>query len=663
MTISDILAFRDTWTAAPEEGFSLEKILLRAAQDRAKKAEVPKLVLSDHGFKIRSRAEMDEAELELRRVQATLNKLSEDNYDAVVAELMTPKLIYEPDILKGAVNIIFSKAVAEPVFSGLYARLCGSFVAYEKTLLEQAKADPNCYVERMIREREERRGNEKDADVLTRAMRVGDTVRVALVLRCQDFFSTFVEQPPAENEESVERLRRQNLANIKFVGELYLRSLVKNSVVTVVSLSALNLADTLMLNLRRPPGKPVTDVDVEMVISLLNVVGKQFDERTPESEKAAVWKGLENCQNDPKISKRIHFLLQNLLEWRKSGYKPKDTTPMTSSSANTEPAHNINKNAHAKPNQGRSMDRNLPSAHSLSHMDGSANRRGLENLRHPDSGNLSQAPAAAGAAGGAVPQLNEEEMKLASLALPPKTLNAEMEKMVLAIARACAEEDNYASAQAGIVEAIGKEDANTALMSAVFIVAKRITQTNKEAESQLLTTFLQKCTVLQESLLRGLSWCLCNAISHSLSEDYPRLFSRFCVMVASLKCLPLSKVCCNIMIRTAHYLDSLIVMLEGDEETWQEEFLNVWSLLLTEWKKSRGDDINSQDVVEQIGQLKPKPFMSDVMPDFVNELLAQKVLSHQDLSNWLKKVGKKKGEAFCEHLRQFYPTLMEESCQ
>lgn len=63
------------------------------------------------------------------------------------------------------------------------------------------------------------------------------------------------------------------MSNIKFVGELYMKSLVTNKVVVIVCTTALVLGDD-----PERTKTTVTDVDVEMVISLMNVLGKKFDE-------------------------------------------------------------------------------------------------------------------------------------------------------------------------------------------------------------------------------------------------------------------------------------------------------------------------------------------------------------------------------------------------
>ncbi|KAG5490765.1 hypothetical protein JKF63_00887 [Porcisia hertigi] len=342
MTLADILAFRDTWTAIPEPNFSLERVLLMARLEKQRKAKIPKLVMSEKGFRVRDKNDMDESERELRRVQGTLNKLTSMNFDAVVEEALSPDLVLNPLVLKGAVDIIFNKAMAEPVFSGVYAQLCQRIKVYEQDLVAEAAEKPNSELGQLMAAMQAREEDQKN---------VSGRVRNALVMRCQEFHDSFVKQPPPSNAEAEEQLRKRNMANIKFVGELYMRSVISHRVILAVCSTA------LVLGFIPSPKLVTTDADLEMMVSLMNVIGKRFDENAamalhhvPKDSAAAehphdcIWRALKSSMNDPRFSRRIRFLIQNLLEWRNSGWKPKETQAQEPSGGGAEDNSNANNN-------------------------------------------------------------------------------------------------------------------------------------------------------------------------------------------------------------------------------------------------------------------------------------------------------------------------------
>lgn len=371
MTLADILAFRDTWKEIPEPNFSLERVLLTARMEKQRKAEIPKLVMSENGFRVRDKKDMDESELELRRVQGSLNKLTDKNFDAVVEETLSPDLVLNPVVLKGTVDIIFSKAMAEPVFSGIYAQLCQRINVYEQELVAEAEANPDSEIGRRV-------AALREADIAAGKPPASGRVRTVLILRCQMFHDNFVNQPPATDPETAEALRKRNMANIKFVGELYMRSLIFHRVILAICSTA------LVLNFVASSKMVTTDVDLEMVVNLMNVIGKKFDENAatalhsgakdaPSSEHPhdTIWRALNSAMNDPRFSRRIRFLIQNLLEWRSEGWKVKETPAQGSSGGDAENSEAGNANAgerlphRASGGQGGNMHRN-PSSTNMS---------------------------------------------------------------------------------------------------------------------------------------------------------------------------------------------------------------------------------------------------------------------------------------------------------
>lgn len=58
----------------------------------------------------------------IRQVKGTLNKLTPDNFDKLVQQIVD--LVKNAEVLGKTISLVFEKAVAEPTFCALYATLC-----------------------------------------------------------------------------------------------------------------------------------------------------------------------------------------------------------------------------------------------------------------------------------------------------------------------------------------------------------------------------------------------------------------------------------------------------------------------------------------------------------------------------------------------------------
>ncbi|RNC30037.1 putative eukaryotic initiation factor 4a, partial [Trypanosoma cruzi] len=131
MTIPDLLAYRDTWKERLSDDFSLGRILFAARAAKSKPAAPEKLVMTSNGFKVKDRDAIAPSERGVRMVQSTLNKLTESNFDLIAKAILVPEIILNANVVADVVRLIYDKALVEPVFAGLYARLCYMIVRYE----------------------------------------------------------------------------------------------------------------------------------------------------------------------------------------------------------------------------------------------------------------------------------------------------------------------------------------------------------------------------------------------------------------------------------------------------------------------------------------------------------------------------------------------------
>ncbi|CCW63267.1 unnamed protein product [Phytomonas sp. EM1] len=662
MSVAQILAFRDTWTDAPHKGFSVDRMLCSARMEKQKKTEVPKLVMSDNGFRVRDKTEMDESELELRRVQSALNKLTEQNFDVVSQEMLSHDLICNAAVLPGVVKIVFNKAVSEPVFSALYARLCARIANYERELVNESKSNPR------ILQRLEAAQKQLMRDSYMPP--VGDFVRFVLVSHCQKIYDEFRTQVSPKDPETAEQLRKQNMANIKFIGELYVKSLMTTRVIMSIASYALALGIE--------PGVTktnVSDVDLEIAYNLFYVIGRKFDEMPKNTYGDVVWGAFQKYADDSGFPRRIRFLVQNLLDWRKSGWKPKDVTPLVSSSANTDTQsgsnnpNTHNESQHSKPmhrvvsinnyqhqhqhyQQARSQERGNSYVDLGQFNDGTNSGPFFQSwLPPPGSGVLPETEATS---------MSEEDKKLLVLAQPPKSLTPEVEAQICSIIRDATVGDDWPYAENALRELMPNEGKLVSITCAVFAITKKVTLSNIEDDRKLFSTSLQN-SIFAPVVSRGYSWFLADAIVESYKEDVPLVFSRFIAAVLATPSLDFLVVVRDVMARTANYLDVLLTAFNYVNVEWDEDFIEVWSSLVSAWSRERSNDAELRDpirILDCIAGVKQRSFMRDIAPDFVMELVTAGIITDEAVSAWTAEKGNNdKFKAFYKQIMQLFPGL------
>ena len=67
---------------------------------------------------------LDDTEKVLRDVRAILNKLTPQNFQKLVSDLVNLEINANDNRLRGTIDIIFEKSIDEPKFSQTYANLC-----------------------------------------------------------------------------------------------------------------------------------------------------------------------------------------------------------------------------------------------------------------------------------------------------------------------------------------------------------------------------------------------------------------------------------------------------------------------------------------------------------------------------------------------------------
>ncbi len=244
--------------------------------------------------------EEDSDEIILKKSLLILNKLSLTKFDKLSDAFIECGIGRNPACLTGAIELIVKKAQDEPHFAAMYAALC----------LKLAKA-PLAFEEEGKRKK----------------------FKKMLLTECQKEFEQDTETKMALAVEGIEdEEERQNKANLvkkhylghmRFIGELYKGELI-NIKIMLMCLSALLEGEE--------DAKTVDEEKIECFAKLMTVIGMILEQqsmnlkevgKTESSENLAnCWKivqGMISGVEGPKVSNRLKFMLQDLVEMKDNG--------------------------------------------------------------------------------------------------------------------------------------------------------------------------------------------------------------------------------------------------------------------------------------------------------------------------------------------------------
>merc|ERR1712192_4934 len=228
-----------------------------------------------------------------RKVKSLLNKISPDNLSTIAARIKSEANVENVAELKIVIGQIFSKALAEPHYCETYADL----VFHLKTEMPEFPnpEDPN--------------GKPV-------------TFRSSLLTVCQDEFEamprTLVLAPEEEENCDKEELefkranqKKRFLANMKFIGHLFLRSLLTTKIIASI------VQELMCCNNDNVPEEHI----VECMCEFLCAIGYTLEEQTTLGKQAMTQvcgRMLDLKQGKKKdgkslYSKRIQFAIQDVL--------------------------------------------------------------------------------------------------------------------------------------------------------------------------------------------------------------------------------------------------------------------------------------------------------------------------------------------------------------
>ncbi|XP_051944025.1 eukaryotic translation initiation factor 4 gamma 1a isoform X4 [Hippocampus zosterae] len=241
----------------------------------------------------------------LKRLRSILNKLTPQKFQELMNQVKELTIDSE-ERLKGAIDLIFEKAILEPSFSVAYANMCrclsglkvptsdkpGYIVTFRKLLLNRCQ-----------KEFEKDQDDDEFFDKKQKEMEAAkdDEVR---------------ERMRVELEEARDKARRRSLGNIKFIGELFKLKMLTEAIMHECVVKLLKNHD---------------EESLECLCRLLSTIGKDLDFEKAKPRMDQYFNQMEKIIKERKTSSRIRFMLQDVLDLRRCNWVPRrgDQGPKT----------------------------------------------------------------------------------------------------------------------------------------------------------------------------------------------------------------------------------------------------------------------------------------------------------------------------------------------
>ncbi|EED94252.1 eukaryotic translation initiation factor eIF4G, partial [Thalassiosira pseudonana CCMP1335] len=232
----------------------------------------------------------DSKEEVIRKALLILNKLSLTKFDKLSDEFINCGIGRDVECLTEAVSLIVNKAQEEQHFSSMYAGLCLKLAG---TPFEGIDDDSG---------------------------KKGKKFKKILLQRCQDEFETEtsakIEAATKDitDEEEIayhaNLLKKHYLGHMRFIGELYKGDMIS------IKIMLFCLPQLLM----GEAPKTVDEEKIECFAKLMTVIGSSLEQQSEAMKSTVEIMAGKRPEDGPKVSNRIKFMLQDLLEMKSKGW-------------------------------------------------------------------------------------------------------------------------------------------------------------------------------------------------------------------------------------------------------------------------------------------------------------------------------------------------------
>ncbi|KAJ3035219.1 hypothetical protein HK097_004261, partial [Rhizophlyctis rosea] len=263
-------------------------------------------------------SEEEAAELAVieRKTKGLLNKLTIEKFDAISDQILHVGMKNQA-LLRTVIELVFEKAIDEPNFGSMYAQLCAR-LSTELPKVEtwvELDAKNNVFRRSLLNkcqeefEKAEKWSNDDSSSLEERRER----------RKHLESLSSEEKQKIAEEDYQRGKLKRRVLGNMAFIGELFIKGMLSEKI--------MHACITQMLkNVNEPE-----EEEIESLCKLMTTVGARLDHDKATHIMEAYFGRIKELSANKKLNSRIRFMLLDLQDLRKDGWKSRNapTGPKT----------------------------------------------------------------------------------------------------------------------------------------------------------------------------------------------------------------------------------------------------------------------------------------------------------------------------------------------
>uniref|UniRef100_A0A0N4ZEZ9 MIF4G domain-containing protein n=1 Tax=Parastrongyloides trichosuri TaxID=131310 RepID=A0A0N4ZEZ9_PARTI len=250
----------------------------------------------------------------LKEVRGILNKITPTNFDPLVAEFLKLRLFEKKEILQNVIDLIFAKAVEEPRFCSIYSDLFSAQVSEEKKKSTEQKSS---FAVALI-QKSQSTFEKKNCPFTKEIEQIREELKTETDEKVQ-------KEKNERINELMEKEKRYTFGTIRFIAHLYRHSLL---VAKIVSYCA-----TFLITMYHSEHN---EKALEQAVLLFESVGKHWSQDNVKYEHSInasltqikkclpTTEGSFNESLHPKLSKRMQFMLENLIETSENDWIPRN---------------------------------------------------------------------------------------------------------------------------------------------------------------------------------------------------------------------------------------------------------------------------------------------------------------------------------------------------
>lgn len=275
---------------------------------------VEKLKRSENAWS-RSKETEDEITSKVKEVRSLLNKLTLEKFDRIFQQIVDID-ITTLEVLTGIVKEIFEKSLYEPKFSSMYAELCKRLDMTIQPILDKKEPSGNLNFRRILLNncKEEFTRFSSGTKEGESSKETDETDKNDSEVKSSTTKPDKELTPLEKEEEEMKALKakRRMLANIRFIGELYLKDLLRESIIH----------KNCIRKLLTLASESYEEEVLEAVCKLISKTGAKLSTSQGASTHIDYYFNvLLDLSKDKRVPARIRFMIQDLVDQRDNNWK------------------------------------------------------------------------------------------------------------------------------------------------------------------------------------------------------------------------------------------------------------------------------------------------------------------------------------------------------